>query len=287
MEKKDIEKKDMGKQEWKRCKITLTTLEPLHIGGTSHPLSDVHNPIVMLTGNKPAIPATTLKGAWRSQIERFLINLLKEKNQLDRGEALGLKPCIPASKPSPDEEHLCDTTRQYKRKPKRGTQRNEYVHSPCTYDNYSDYICPACYLLGAQTLAGFVRVPFLMPREGQADLDTLLYSIREDRATGGAARGSNRGYYVANPGLTFEGNLEILQEDPVRGWKFGEKRNKLKYSKVDRWLDNSRETKLDDITWTADSIKKDLIKGCLESITILGGYKSKGCGRVNITVTID
>jgi CRISPR/Cas system CSM-associated protein Csm3 (group 7 of RAMP superfamily) len=263
----------MGKQNWEEYKITLTTMEPLHIGGTSHPLSDIDNPIVMLKGNIPAVPATTLKGAWRSQIERFLIGLLQGQGRLEDGEGAGLKPCIPASKLTPDEYQLCDTG-QYKRKDVRGRK----VHSPCTYVGGSDYICPACYLLGAQTLHGFVRVPFLLPAAGQTELDTLLYSIREDRAKGGAAKGSNRGWYVVEPGIVFKGNLEILQSDPIRSWEFGKKRTGLKYHWVDKWLD--------DATWTEAEIKAKLIKQCMESISVLGGYKSKGCGKVRITVDI-
>ncbi|PIU85814.1 MAG: hypothetical protein COZ68_02075 [Deltaproteobacteria bacterium CG_4_8_14_3_um_filter_43_13] len=263
------------KQKWEEIKIELTTIEPLHIGGTSHILSDVHNPIVLLNGDIPAIPSTSLKGAWRAQIERYLIEYLVDNNLLEKGEAKGLKPCIPSQSLTEDEQILFDKYRINKSVSREG--KTKFFSNPCNYDVKSDYICPACYLLGAQTLHGFVRVPFLLPSKGQQEIDTLLYSIREDRAKGGAAKGSNRGWYVVNPGIKFEGKLEILTKDELNGWEFGKKRVKLKYNRLDRWLD--------DPSWIVARIKKDLIKERLEAIQLLGGYKSKGCGRVEITVS--
>ena len=272
----------MANQEWDLYKITLTTMEPLHIGGTKHVLSDIDNPIVLLKGDTPAIPATTLKGAWRSQIERYLISYLESNKLLDDGEKLGIKPCIPTSNPTLDERFYA-SAKKYKRELKedRKTHQKEYVNEldPCTYDNYSDYICPACYLLGAQTLQGFVRVPFLMPKPGQSELNVLLYSIREDRAKGGAAKGTNREWYVVNPEVEFEGILEVLRVDKLREWTFGQKRAKLKlqYKRLDRWLDH--------FIWDRERLIKELITDRIQAISILGGYKSRGCGKVKITVS--
>lgn len=272
----------MLNQKWQPFKIELTTIEPLHIGGTSHILSDVHNPIVLLNGDIPAIPATSIKGFWRSQLERYLIGYLEDHNLLDKGEEKGIKPCIPASKLSEDEE-LFAINGKYKRKRyfNKDTRRyeNNYIKElePCDYNKDSDYICPVCYLLGAQTLHGFIRVPFLLPVKGQQEIDVLLYSIREDRAKGGAAKGSNRGWYVVNPGIKFEGYAEILMKDELRDWTFGAKREKLKYRWLDKWLDDNQ--------WNVEKIKIELIKGRLEGSIVLGGYKSKGCGKVEIKVS--
>lgn len=278
----------MAKQEWKSFKIELTTREPLHIGGTSHILSDVHNPIVLLNGDIPAIPSTSLKGAWRAQIERYLIGYLENNGLLDRGEELGIKPCIPSTKLT-DDEKLFAETNKYKRKRYFNKETKNFENKwlpaldPCDYDRESDYICPACYLLGAQTLHGFIRVPFLLPAKGQQEIDVLLYSIREDRAKGGAAKGTNRGWYVINPDIKFEGEAEALLEDKLRKWTFGGKRESLKYKGVDgkgidKWLNDKQ--------WTAGKIERELIKERLESINILGGYKSRGCGKVEIKVTL-
>lgn len=273
----------MANQKWESFNIKLTTLEPLHIGGTSHILSDIHNPIVLLNGDAPAIPATSIKGAWRAGIERYLISHLEDSGMLNKGEEKGIKPCIPSSKASEDEEIFAKGDGKYKRKRYWDKSANSYKYSdrdlaPCDYDKDSDYICPACYLLGAQTLPGFIRVPFLLPVKGQQEIDVLLYSIREDRAKSGAAKGTNRGWYVVNPGIKFEGEGEILLMDELRKWGFGEKRTKLKYNCVDKWLDDKQ--------WTIEKIKRELIKERLESINILGGYKSKGCGKVKIEVNL-
>jgi len=258
--------------KWRGYRVILTTLEPFRIGGTGHILSDLSNPIVLLRGNVPAIPGTSLKGAWRSQIERFLIDYLG--NSLNEGEKRGLKPCIPASDITDDEKALIG---KYKRgKDDKGNYI--YSHSPCNYDRNSDYICPACYLLGAMTLQGFVRVPFLLPVEGQDELETLLYSIREDRAKGGAAKGQNRDWPVINPGVKFEGMIEVLEKDELKGWYFGKERNNLRYKNLDRWLKDNH--------WSEENILNELFKKCLESIEILGGFKSKGCGRVSVAIDL-
>ncbi|MEK9148482.1 MAG: RAMP superfamily CRISPR-associated protein [Candidatus Desantisbacteria bacterium] len=256
---------------WRGYKVELTTLEPFRIGGAGHVLSDINNPVVMLKGDLPVIPGTSLKGAWRSQMERFLIDYLGIS--LEKGEERGLKPCIPASEITPDERALIG---KYKRKKEKDRYSND--HSPCTYDNKSDYICPACYLLGAMTLQGFVRVPFLFPVEGQEELETLLYSIREDRAKGGAAKGQNRDWPVINPGVKFEGMIEVLEKDELKNWYFGQERRELKHKNLDRWLKDTH--------WSKENILADLFKKCLESIEILGGFKSKGCGRVSIAIDL-
>jgi len=46
---------------------------------------------------------------------------------------------------------------------------------------------------------------------------------------------------------------------------------------LDMWLKDS-------IPPAKDEIIKDYIIGCLQNIEFLGGYKSKGCGRVKIEV---
>ncbi|MBU1261512.1 hypothetical protein KKG61_04170 [bacterium] len=248
--------------KWRGYQVELTTLEPFRIGGAGHILSDLNSPVVMLRGDTPVIPGTSLKGAWRSQIERFLIDYLK--TSLDTGEKRGLKPCIPASEITEDEWVLIKDLK--------------YKERFCSYKQDSDYICPACYFLGAMTLSGFVRVPFLFPVEGQDELETLLYSIREDRAKGGAAKGQNRDWPVINPGVKFKGMIEVLEKDELKRWYFGKEREKLSYKNLDRWLS--------DIHWSEENILNELFKKCLESIEILGGFKSKGCGRVSIAIDL-
>jgi CRISPR/Cas system CSM-associated protein Csm3 (group 7 of RAMP superfamily) len=274
----------MTNQIWHQFQIELTTLEPLHIGGASNVLSNIDNPIVFLNGDIPAIPGTSIKGAWRSEIERYLIKYLEERNLLNSGESLGLKPCIPTPSNllSDDEKAAFNDSMKYKRQKRFNNRdkKDEYFLNACDYDKNSDYICPACYLLGAQTLHGFIRVPFLTPAEGQSDINTLLYSIREDRAKGGAARSSNRGWYVVDPNTKFVGMAEILLRDKLTDWTFGKKREKLRHGngRLDRWLDQQ--------DWSLESIIEHLIRKRIEALDILGGYKWKGCGRVKIQVNI-
>jgi len=119
-----------------------------------------------------------------------------------------------------------------------------------------------------------VRVPFLFADFSPEE----LYSSRIDRAIGTVARGANRPYQLIPSGITFQGTLYVTVNDSILGWSLGQPRPLQNASQGDRWL-------VDDPSWTRDRIIQELIIDRLQAINMLGGYKSKGFGRVKITVT--
>jgi len=249
-------------QSWKKFKIELTTKTPFRIGGV-RPIpgtTDVDSPVVKL-GNKIVIQGTSLKGAFRAELERFLIDShFKDKKKWDNP---WMKPCIPADirTISPDEKRLID---------------NGFYKYSCSYPNPNDYICPVCYLLGARGLVGYARIPFLNLVKGDAE---QLQFIREDRIIGTSARGERGalGKFEAIPADSkFEGYLSILEADDIIGWKLGEKRN-LAESQGDRWLESG--------IWDKEKILKDLVTERLTNIKIMGGFRSKGFGDIEILIT--
>ena len=176
-----------------------------------------------------------------------------------------LQPCIPASKPSDAEKQLTG----YREGGACSAQAEEAAGSeenPAT-----ETICPACYLLGAQGLVGFVRVPFLVASISQEE----LVGIGIDRARGVVRGGAKWTYEFAPPSTEFTGVLELLVEDPVRSWVLG--RPRPGFEKQDQWLANGE--------WSQERIQRELIHQRLEAIDVLGAFKSKGFGRVKITVT--
>lgn len=235
----------------KRFKVTLTTLEPFRIGALQNVLSGVNNPVATV-GGKVVVQGSTLKGALRSEIERYLIEEYQSENNNN------MMPCIPSSVRtlSLEEQGLI----------KKKLYRE---NGGCVYSmrRKSESICPACYLLGAQGLPGFVRVPCLYTDATAED----LYSVRVDRATGVVAESTNREYQIMAKDTVFEGNLEIALAYPTRDWIFGEPR-----CENDEWLKSGE--------WTRGKIIKELILDRLEAITMMGGFKSKGCGKVEIKV---
>jgi CRISPR/Cas system CSM-associated protein Csm3 (group 7 of RAMP superfamily) len=241
----------------KEYNIELKTQEPFRVGGVGDPLSEQGNPIAIV-GDRVVIPGPSLKGRYRAELERYLIEEWS-------GNGL-MKPCIPSSKLSLDEEVLT----------KSGKYR---ANGSCTYPpkGGNSNICPVCYLLGAQGLFGFVRVPFLECTNPPED----LYSARIDRGTLAVAKGTNRPYQIVPKDTTFLGKLSVLIEDKVLGWVLGQDRGKPDNQRkqrtlpLDKWLTNN---------WTQEKILSELIVKRLENITELGGFKSKGCGKVNITV---
>ncbi len=255
-----------------RYKITLTTRSPLHVGGVDEPLGGPDENPVAVIGGKPCIPGPTLKGAYRAQLERFLIERKRQSNSEDLKE---LTPCLTTTQPSPAEEDLAREGNYRKKSCRLGRTEKPETEEPQTP------ICPACYLLGAQGLVGFVSVPFLFAEPG-VKIETL-YSSRIDRGTGTVAKGANRSYQVIPPNSTFSGELELLVEDPFLKWKFGEKRpikdQKGKPLDVDQWLDAPHN-----LPKEPQKLADILIKQQLEAIKLIGGYRSKGFGQVEIKV---
>jgi len=67
--------------------------------------------------------------------------------------------------------------------------------------------------------------------------------------------------------------LYVLEEDTALGWRIGQQRPLP--GEPDRWLT---------LGWDRDQIINDLLINRLQAVNYLGGYKSKGMGRVQITV---
>lgn len=230
--------------------VTLTTVDPIRIGALQDPLSDADQPIARL-GERPVIQGPSLKGALRAQIERHLIDQYPDRPQM--------RPCIPAARLSKYEEGLRGYRGPTCALPASPRRRGEDTS-----------ICPACYLLGAMGLPGFVRVPFL---KSDAVPDEL-YSVRLDRRTGAVVTGSNRSWEVLPDGAEFVGTLEIVRRDSLTGWELGKPREP---NVPDDWLKDGHE-------WSAEGIISELLVERMQAVTVIGGHRSKGCGRVRITV---
>jgi len=241
--------------EYKRYNLSVETLEPFRIGAVKDIMDIADNPIATV-GGKSVIQGPSLKGALRAEVERYLI--------AHYGDDKRMRPCIPAARNtlSPDEELLI----------KKGMYREG---GACQYTAkvQSSSICPACYLFGAVGLPGFVRVPYLFTN---APIEEL-YSVRVDRALGTVVDRTNRDYQILPNGSIFTGVFEVLLQDPRRDWKLGQARPIGKdYPNFhgDDWLDG----------WNTEGVLKKLIEERLTSINLLGGFKSKGCGKVKVTI---
>lgn len=251
----------------KKYEVTLVTQEPFRIGGTKDPLSGADNPVAII-GSKIAVPGSSLKGAYRTELERFLIDKYYDKANKKWAQGKeSLMPCIPSTKLSKDEESLV----------KNKVYRDVACHYPCDTrrDKCGDRrhsICPVCYLFGAQGLNGFIRIPFLFSEASAGE----LYSARIDRTVGTVVQGTNRPYSLVPVETIFKGMLTVLIKDDILGWELGKPRPLSDNSDKDVWLPSKE--------WIQDNILSDMIIQGLQNIQILGGYKSKGCGKVEIRV---
>ncbi len=234
--------------------VKLETLEPIRIGGKEDPRRK-DNLIAVMNG-RAIVPGTSLKGALRAQIENALIEKYYDfENNKWNGDR-SLMPCIPAPEGA--------LTRDEKKLVAKAMYRDHI----CSYPN-DESLCPVCYILGAASMPGFVTVPFLYSEEKSSG----LYGTRVDRAVGGVVQRTNRPFEYVEKDIKFNGELIILLEDKKLGWKFGNPRHLDKM--VDKWITKE---------WDSKKIFEDLVKKPLENITYLGGYKSKGFGKIKITI---
>jgi CRISPR/Cas system CSM-associated protein Csm3 (group 7 of RAMP superfamily) len=257
----DTEKKVL---QLRRYRIELTAKSPIRVGAAEDPFRGVDNPVVVV-GNNLVIPGSSLKGALRNQLERYFIN---EANKRRKDS---LKPCLATAEPSEFERELI------------GGRYAKW--SGCEFKNERSEICPVCYFLGARSLIGFVRVSFLhlMDKNLKAE---VLTGIAIDRKTGTARRRAIYKYEVIPEEAKFEGELEIVERDEQLGWEFGKPRYFMKYVKEneeekekkytpDKWLEE-----VNDFQGYAKLF--GILKSCIEGIQLIGGYKSKGAGKVEI-----
>ncbi len=253
--------------ETRRYRIVLETVEPFRIGALENPLSDVRNPVTRV-GGRVVVQGSSLKGALRAQVERHLIENYRN--------VAGMQPCIPSPESGLSQAEQQLIPEVFKRgggcryqEPER-RRGNQPPPQPRDYE----YICPACYLFGAQGITGFVRVPYLFSEAVPED----LYAVRIDRASGTVAERTNRDYQIIAPGVQFAGTLEVLLRDPVRGWELGKARKlPLAATRGDVWLADGK--------WSQERILDELVVKRLEAIDLLGGFKSKGAGQVKIRVS--
>lgn len=249
-------------------RLTVRTTEPLRVGGKKDPLSGADNPVTRVGGTL-AIPGSSLKGALRNQIESYLIDKFLKAGKWEAGKE-DWKPCIPGAEVSADERRLI---RDGKYRDQDGTCHYPCSERECRGQVHS--ICPACYLLGAMTLPGFVRVPFLCAEGGSNELS----SIRLDRATKGVPQvrgGPFRSYELVPQGVSFTGMLYITVEDTVSGWRLGQPRRLGEQRAAgDKWLEGQN--------YDPEVLLKEFVLDRLAAIKVIGGYRSKGFGGIEIS----
>ncbi len=253
-------------KEMAKYGVVLTTLEPFRIGTSKDVMSAFDNPVAMI-GGQVVVQGPTLKGFLRSKIEEYLIGGYSG-NEL-------MKPCIPSSENtlSRDEDMLI----------KAGKYREK---GACQYSSEdprkkSNSICPVCYFLGANGLNGFLRVPYLYT-ESRPD---ELYSVRIDRAKDAVVDRTNRNYQIMPDKVVFKGTLEVMIKNGVNDWALGKIRKIQDSNKLDGWLNETSikyQKKFVDLT--SDELIEEFILGRVKGENIIGGFKSKGCGKVKIEI---
>ncbi len=253
-------------------KITVQEGSFLHIGGSSSPLTEKKAPVFSVDG-KPAIPASSFKGAFRYQVEQLLIAKKDElKLKLGTTDDKLIRPCIPTPRPSRAEQELLNLGY---RKHCAIKVEEDKVEIP-KENNKLIGLCPVCYLFGATGLMGFLRIPNFWPETGEYRINQT--SIRIDRESGTAATGAIVTGEQVKPGTVFKGILEIISQQ--RNFQFGKARE-IGETKVDLWLDGIALKPIEEAQLL---LINEILIPALNNITVLGGQKSKGAGKVKIEI---
>ena len=262
--------------------IRVEKNELLHIGATESLLSEKKGSVFKFDFNS-VIPASTFKGALRSSMENLLIdrhNELVSLFKLPKEEVDHIRPCIPSSSPSFAEKSLIKEIAGIKK------YRGEIIGN--TYKGFCEIkstqseikrgklgICPVCYFLGAHGIMGFLRIPnFISEREDNIIDQTC---IRIDRATKTAADRAKVDYEHVKPYTIFKGTIEILSF-PTQGFTFGNPR-KIENEILDTWLGHIDKC-------VSEELLSHLLKPAVENIKFIGGGKSKGAGKVEVSFEV-
>ncbi len=249
-------------------KITVQEGSFLHIGGSPSPLTE-KKALVFSVDGKPAIPASSFKGAFRYQVEQLLIDKKDElKSKLGITDDELITPCIPSPRPSKAEQALF-------RSGYRKCSEIKVEEDKVIVDNNG--LCPVCYLFGTPGLMGFLRIPNFWTDTGGYRIDQT--NIRIDRGSGTTAKKAKVDGEQVKPGTVFKGTLEVIAQE--RTFQFGKPRE-IGGTNVDLWLNGiaSKPTKEAQLL-----LINDILIPALNNITILGGFKSKGAGKVKIEIT--
>lgn len=257
-------------------KITVEKDSFLHIGGSPSPLTEKKAPVFSVDG-KPVIPASSFKGAFRYQVEQLLIDKkddLKQKLGITDDELI--KPCIPAPRPSKAEQKLLQLGYRKHCEIKVEEDRVGIPQKNGRPNGRPIGICPVCYFFGATGLMGFLRIPNFWPEAGEYRIEQT--SIRIDRESGTAATGAIVTGEQVKPGTLFKGTIEIVAKQ--RTFQFGRTRE-IGGTKVDLWLDGIASKPVEEAQLL---LINEILIPALNNITILGGQKSKGAGKVKIEI---
>jgi len=243
----------------------------LHIGASPSPLTEKKGAIFKVN-KKPVIPASSFKGAFRNQLEELFINQSGDFMKMFNVNNVELiKPCLPANRPTKAEKELLA----------QGKYREKHCSIKIDNDSINpgeSGICPVCYFMGCTGIMGFLRIPNFFPKGKGEYIDQTR--IRIDRKMNNAAKSAKVDGEQVIPGTIFEGKLAIVLQNRNLGLDFGHAR-KIEDVVLDKWLMNwavqERERR-------QEFVIGKVIVPALKNIRLLGGWKSIGAGKVNVSI---
>lgn len=206
----------------------------LHIGGGDTALGGGNAPVIRAPDGSPFIPGSSLKGAFRSTVEK-LVAMIPGLRTCLLDEAAGRAACCMSPQNSPFGQAY-RTVVSYQNRPiifnneegvealhtldraklitPAGAERSTIIEERHLEDIREDFLCHTCRLFGSPYAAARINFSDLYPLEEETTgLIQLRNGVAIDRDSERAAENLLYDYEVVAPELAFE--LEIWLEEPT------------------------------------------------------------------------
>jgi len=163
---------------------------PLHIGGGGSGFAPTDHPVLRTAAGLPTIPGSSLKGAFRSAVERLAGNIARVKTcALAPPEKRAAFKCMG---PQSDEQKDFN-----KKRANEGWTQSQLL------EKLEDQLCDTCWLFGSPYAASHIEFADLVPEGGGRPPATVRDGVAIDRDTGKVLGGRKFDYEVVETGLRF------------------------------------------------------------------------------------
>jgi len=167
---------------------------PLHIGGGGSGFAPTDHPVLRTAAGLPTIPGSSLKGAFRSAVERLA-------GSIDGVNACALVP------PADKDDFKCMGPQSDKQKDFNRKRADETWSQSKLLAELEGRLCDTCWLFGSPYAASHIEFADLVPEGGGRPPSTVRDGVAIDRDTGKVLDRRKFDYEVVETGLRFP--LEI------------------------------------------------------------------------------
>jgi CRISPR-associated RAMP protein (TIGR02581 family) len=175
---------------------------PLHIGGGGSSFAPTEHPVLRTAAGLPTIPGSSLKGAFRSAVERLAGSIGGVRTcALVPPERNAVPKCVG---PQSDEQRAFNEKRA-----------NERWSQSELLKKLEEQLCDTCWLFGSPYAASHIEFADLVPEGAGRPPATVRDGVAIDRDTGKVLGGRKFDYEVVETGLRFPIEITLTALRPL------------------------------------------------------------------------